>query len=778
MRNNALHLIGPLIPAFSRSEKELNGANQKGLNSTGPLARRKHGFHGFDPLPRAQIRRQRIWSHEIRPPGCGRDRPETLGKVRGFILLPVVLTLALLAAIALIMNREGAGHATRGDADFQAVQARYLAEAGLARQTWRVQKNNCAGYGNLASAPLGADAYSATVSAASGSPVTVTATGTTASGASRSLNRSIKAYKTTVQNMVLQPDAATGLDGWIEASNNTTNHGAHDLLQASSNSERLLIKFDLSSVPKYAKVASASLGLFAVSGSAGDVFVQRIARDWSEGTCSGGGGCTANGITWDTYDGSKNWTAAGGDFDPAPAAKTTIGGSSSVWYAWDITDLAADWVSGDQLNYGVLVMGSGSANATFASSDNSTAGNRPKLTLGLVCECGQVCVVPTKPIARWTLDETSGTSVADVDGGHTGTKNGGTWVTGRVAGGLYLNGTSAQTVSVANAADLSPTSSTLSAWINSANLSGYRMVLAKGTTAGTMAYKLGTYNNQITFGWANGSFVDFNTTNANLQTNTWYHIAGSYDATTKKVRIYLNGTELLNQTATILPLANTQGITLGRNSSGAYWQGTLDDVRIYNAAISPEEIVQIYNDGASQPLPATTVTLSATADAYLRQDNPTSKLGGNSVMVVGGTIGSSERRGWINFNASGQIPPGAIIQSATLRLNESKVSTSGGGGLFAVNAHSITASWSENNVTWNTAAAFYNPTVVASATINDANGWKTWNVTALVQEWVDGISPEYGIALRPISTTGQVPELDSRDSSTSANRPQLVVTYQ
>ena len=53
-------------------------------------------------------------------------------------------------------------------------------------------------------------------------------------------------------------------------------------------------------------------------------------------------------------------------------------------------------------------------------------------------------------------------------------------------------------------------------------------------------------------------------------------------------------------------------------------------------------------------------------------------------------------------------------------------------------------------------------------------GWLSWDLTALTQSWVDGVTPNYGIIL--ISTVGDTLKFDTRESA-GATVPQLVVTY-
>ena len=81
-----------------------------------------------------------------------------------------------------------------------------------------------------------------------------------------------------------------------------------------------------------------------------------------------------------------------------------------------------------------------------------------------------------------------------------------------------------------------------------------------------------------------------------LGTNTWYHVAGVYDATNRTMQVYVNG-ELDNGalvgTIPASQPSSTPNVNIGQRpgAPGNYnFAGVLDDVRIYNRALSLNEI--------------------------------------------------------------------------------------------------------------------------------------------------------------------------------------------
>ena len=75
--------------------------------------------------------------------------------------------------------------------------------------------------------------------------------------------------------------------------------------------------------------------------------------------------------------------------------------------------------------------------------------------------------------------------------------------------------------------------------------------------------------------------------------NTWYHVAGVYDAVAQTLNIYVNGVlnnGVLSGTVPTSQRASTVAANIGRRSGGFHIQGIVDDVRVYGRALSVTEI--------------------------------------------------------------------------------------------------------------------------------------------------------------------------------------------
>lgn len=110
-------------------------------------------------------------------------------------------------------------------------------------------------------------------------------------------------------------------------------------------------------------------------------------------------------------------------------------------------------------------------------------------------------------------------------------------------------------------------------------------------------------------------------------TNEWFHIAGTYTQSDGNQRLYINGvlrdTDLHVAGNTVVPLATTTAgacylyMKIGYSCiSVGYFNGKLDDVRLYNRALSGAEIKSLYNQGVSKFNKSPTNTLTSGLVGY------------------------------------------------------------------------------------------------------------------------------------------------------------------
>lgn len=216
----------------------------------------------------------------------------------------------------------------------------------------------------------------------------------------------------------------------------------------------------------------------------------------------------------------------------------------------------------------------------------------------LLVLCGSASSdVPTQGlISYWTFDEGGGTTAYDSAGNNHGTVYGATWTTGQINGALSFQRVG-DYVEVSDSPILNTTNQiTLSAWINENSVGIWRFakIISKGADYYTPHYELysGSSQNKYVFIVHTGS-VEHVVSNVDAMTG-WVHLVGTYDGS--EMKIYINGS-LDNVKALTGPISTANNpLYIGKrqNDYERYFNGSIDDVRIYDRALSPEEIQELY----------------------------------------------------------------------------------------------------------------------------------------------------------------------------------------
>jgi hypothetical protein len=201
---------------------------------------------------------------------------------------------------------------------------------------------------------------------------------------------------------------------------------------------------------------------------------------------------------------------------------------------------------------------------------------------------------PSGLVAAYSFDEGDGGTVGDRTGkGHAGTITGATWSpAGKHGGALSFDGVN-DWVTVADANDLDLVSGlTLEAWVRPTELGNrWRTVIFK--EGSPLAYALYAHERRagpIAEVLASGAVRSARRTTP-LPLNVWSHLAATYDGTT--LRLYVDGTLVAPVPVTGSLPATSGALRLGGNDVWNEWfQGLMDDVRIYDRALSEAEIRQ------------------------------------------------------------------------------------------------------------------------------------------------------------------------------------------
>ncbi len=203
-------------------------------------------------------------------------------------------------------------------------------------------------------------------------------------------------------------------------------------------------------------------------------------------------------------------------------------------------------------------------------------------------------------LAYWTFDEGSGAIAYDSSGNNnTGTVviGSGQWTNGMVNGALFFDGELTQ-VTASNSASLNPVNGiTIAAWVNQSSncWCNPSRILEKGETDS----QYGLFIN------SSGSleFLLTGVTNGTLSTippsvNAWHHLAATYDGSSL-ISLYIDGQLATQQVASGSVPVTTDPLAIGNKPTGTnasnFFNGTLDDIRIYGSALTPAQVAQLYN---------------------------------------------------------------------------------------------------------------------------------------------------------------------------------------
>jgi len=199
---------------------------------------------------------------------------------------------------------------------------------------------------------------------------------------------------------------------------------------------------------------------------------------------------------------------------------------------------------------------------------------------------------------------------ASINGNH-GTVNGATLTTDRfgTANSAYLFNGSSQYISIPNSPSLqsATTSLTMNAWIN---LSGYTLVGQPGVAAiltksnsssSNFMYKMDVAQTPATIFASTNNFSNYATAPYSFCLNQWYMVTAVLDGTT--AFFYVNGTLVGTQAFVTSITSDGLPLEIGRDSPGLveFFNGKLDDIRIYNRALSPCEVAELYTPATLPP---------------------------------------------------------------------------------------------------------------------------------------------------------------------------------
>ncbi len=145
-------------------------------------------------------------------------------------------------------------------------------------------------------------------------------------------------------------------------------------------------------------------------------------------------------------------------------------------------------------------------------------------------------------------------------------------------------------------------SGTVAAWVNikASSPTKWRAVISKANTGADamMNYTLDVRENapRFYFGDGIGALYAYDES-AKISFDTWHFIAGTFDG--QKVKLFVNGAFTKEVVQTLKPRPNKEIFTVGAYSRGASNSpnGMIDEVAVYNSALSEDELKELMEDG-------------------------------------------------------------------------------------------------------------------------------------------------------------------------------------
>ena len=397
-------------------------------------------------------------------------------------------------------------------------------------------------------------------------------------------------------------------------------------------------------------------------------------------------------------------------------------------------------------------------------------------------------------VAAWGFNEGAGPTAGDASGNvNTGTIAGATWsALGRYGSALTFDGVNDMVVVNSSASLNLTTAMTLSAWVYpTANQSGWRTILQREVDA----YFLNASNsNGPRFPSGGGTFsgsVSFVSGSSALPVNTWTHVALTWDGAI--LRLWVNGAQVASAAQGGVLETNSSPLRIGGNVPyGEFFQGRLDEIRVYNRALVQSELqtdmATPVGGGSAPPdttVPAVTITSPTATPTHTATATPLA-LGGTASDNVGVTQVT-----WINDRGGSGTATGTTAWTAAgipllLGSNVLTLTARDAAGNTATDILTVTYAPSDTTVPAVTITSpTATPTHTATATPLALGGTASDNVGVTQVTWINdrgGSGTATGTtawtaAGIPLLLGANVLTLTARDAAGNTATDILTVTY-
>jgi len=346
---------------------------------------------------------------------------------------------------------------------------------------------------------------------------------------------------------------------------------------------------------------------------------------WNRGPAGFGTAGTPGAVvrtTWNTPDIWLRQTFTLGALTPADRAQLVFNVYHDENCEIYLNGVLAANASGYTTSYVILPMNAAGQNALIANGTNVIAVHCHQTVGGQDIDVGisrenwvmNAPQVPTDYIAYWPLDETSGTIAKDDSGnGNDGLVSGATWSSnGKIAGCLNFNGVD----SYVQAANVVSNDFSISFWVKTTQTGGTgQWYQGRGLVdgfVGSNANDFGTSldGNGFAFGTGNPDTTLITTTAIN--DGSWHQCVATREQADGTLTVYVDGHLEAVGTGGTNSLTAPLVLRFGSRQTGVnFFNGSLDDIRLYNRVLGSNVVAALFANGRSPAAAPTNFTASA-----------------------------------------------------------------------------------------------------------------------------------------------------------------------
>jgi len=222
----------------------------------------------------------------------------------------------------------------------------------------------------------------------------------------------------------------------------------------------------------------------------------------------------------------------------------------------------------------------------------------------LACSCLQATNDREVPTGNLVAHYPFNGNADDASGNdHHGTVYGATLSTDRFGnpqGAYHFNASEHDYIQVPDHADLQITNNlSISVWMKHGSIAGqFEDIVMKGNDSYGFQFNSGSHEVLFHLKQGGGSWRNLNSLHTPV-TDEWFHVAGTYDGITQ--RVFVNGVQTNSANWSGSISSNTAPLDVGFMvaADNSWYNGDLDDFRVYSRVLSADEVMQLYNEGSN-----------------------------------------------------------------------------------------------------------------------------------------------------------------------------------